>query len=62
MALEIIILSEVSQRQILYDVTYMWNLNYYTNQHVHETQTHKHREQTLPSGKGVEEERIGSLE
>ena len=24
--LEIMILSEISQRQILYDVTYMWNL------------------------------------
>ena len=27
MDLEIIILCEVSQRQILYDITYMWNLN-----------------------------------
>ena len=26
MGLEIIILSEVSQRQKLYDITYMWNL------------------------------------
>ena len=26
MDLEIIILSEVRQRQILYDITYMWNL------------------------------------
>ena len=26
MGLEIIILSEVNQRQILYDITYMWNL------------------------------------
>ena len=26
MDLEIIILSEESQRQILYDITYMWNL------------------------------------
>ena len=26
MDLEIIILSEVSQRQISYDITYMWNL------------------------------------
>ena len=26
MDLEIIILSEVSQRQILYNITYMWNL------------------------------------
>ena len=27
MDLEIIILSEISQRQISYDITYMWNLN-----------------------------------
>ena len=26
MDLEVIILSEVSQRQISYDITYMWNL------------------------------------
>ena len=31
MDLEIIILRE---RQILYDITYMWNLKYDTNQHV----------------------------
>ena len=31
MALEIIMLSEVSQRQISYDITYMWNLKYDTN-------------------------------
>ena len=32
MGLEIIILSEVNQRQILYDITYMWNLKYDTNE------------------------------
>ena len=39
--LEIIILSEVSQkeRQIPYDITYMWNLKYGTNEHIYETET-----------------------
>ena len=31
MDLEIIILSEVSQRQIPYDITYMWNVKNTTN-------------------------------
>ena len=39
MDLEIIILSEVSQRQISYDITYMWNLKYDTNKHIYETET-----------------------
>ena len=43
MDLDIIILSEVSQRQISYDIAYMWNLKkmqmkLYTKQ----KQTHKH--------------------
>ena len=32
MNLEIIMLSEISQRQIPYDITYMWNLKYDTNE------------------------------
>ena len=32
MDLEIIILSEVNQRQILYEITYMWNLKNSTNE------------------------------
>ena len=32
MDLEIVILSEASQRQISYDITYMWNLKYDTNE------------------------------
>jgi len=37
MQLEIIILSEVkSERQIPYDITYMWNLNYDTNETTYE--------------------------
>ena len=54
---EIIILSEVSQRQI-HDITYMWNLikmiqmNLYTKQ----KQTHRYRKQTYgyQRGKGGE--------
>ena len=46
MDLEIIILSEVSQREIPYDITYMWNLkmiqmNVFTKQ----KETHRHRKQ-----------------
>ena len=38
--LEIIMLRNVSQkgRQIPYDITYMWNLKYDTNEHAYETQ------------------------
>ena len=41
MDLEIIILSEVSQkkRQIPHDITYMWNLKYDTNEPIYETET-----------------------
>ena len=37
--LEIIILSEVRQRQIPYGITYMWNLKYDLNKHIYETKT-----------------------
>ena len=41
MQLEITTLSEVSQRerQIPYDITYMWNLKYDTNEPIYETET-----------------------
>ena len=39
MDLEIIILSEVSQKEIPYDITYMWNLKYDTNEFIYETET-----------------------
>ena len=43
MDLEIIILSEVSQsgreRQISYDITYMWNLKYATNELIYKIET-----------------------
>ena len=38
MNLEIIMLSEISQRQIPYDITYMWNLKYDTNELTYKTE------------------------
>ena len=32
-------LSEVGERQILYDIIYMWNLNYGTNKPIYKTET-----------------------
>ena len=37
--LEIVILSEVSQRQISYDITYLKNLRNGTNELIYETET-----------------------
>ena len=34
-----IILSEVSKRQTLYNITYMWNLKYNTNELIYKTET-----------------------
>ena len=39
MDLEIVMLSEVNQRQIPCDITYMWNLKYDTNELTYETET-----------------------
>ena len=39
MDLKIIILSEVGQRQISYDIAYMWNLKYDTNELIYKTET-----------------------
>ena len=39
MNLGVIILSEVSQRQILYDITYTRNLKYNTNELIYKTET-----------------------
>ena len=38
MDLEIIILSEVNQRQISYGIAYGWNLNYDTNELIYQTE------------------------
>ena len=48
-------------RQIPYDITYMWNLKYDTNQHIYETKTDSQIQRTdlwLPR---VREGRNGSL-
>ena len=58
--LEIIILGEVRERQITYDITYMWNLNYDTNLFTRLKQTHRHKKQTYghQSGKRVWDDQI----
>ena len=39
MDLENIMLNEISQRQILYDITYTWNLKNNTNESIYKTET-----------------------
>ena len=41
----IIILKKVRKRQILYNITYMWNLKYGTNEFIYKkrNKTHRHR-------------------
>ena len=55
MDLEIIILSEVRERQISYDITYMWNLKNDTHELIYKTETDSQTYKTnlwLPTGKG----------
>ena len=64
MDLENTTLSEVRERQIPYDVTYMWNLKYDTNEHIYKTETDSliySTDLSLSRGKWVGEGRIGSL-
>ena len=55
MDLEIIILSEVSQKEKdKHDITYMWNLKYDTNELIYETETDSQTQKTdlwLPKGR-----------
>ena len=44
MNLEIIIVSEVRERHIPYDIAYTWNLKYDSNEFVEQKQTHRYRE------------------
>ena len=44
MDLEMIILGEVSQRQIPQDITYMWNLKYDTNELIYETKLYSQKQ------------------
>ena len=39
MSLENTIFGEVNQRQILYDITYMWNIKNNTNEFIYKTET-----------------------
>ena len=62
MDLEIIILSEASQRQISYDITYIWNLQYDTNELICKTERDSQTWKTnlrLPKGKVVEGSKLG---
>ena len=64
MDLEIVILSEVSQKEkeIPCDTTYIWNLKYDTNELIYERETDSQTYRTdlwLPRGRGVGEGRIG---
>jgi len=56
MDLEIIILSEVSQKEKdkYHDITYVWNLKYDTNEHIHEIETDSqtYRTNVLVMGEG----------
>ena len=65
MQLEVLILSEVSQKEKdkHHDITQMWNLNYETNQQVYKTETDSQTWRTdlwLSRGRAGER-RIGSL-
>ena len=66
MQLDILILGEVSQkkRQILYDITYMWNLKYGTDESIYKTEKDLQTWRTdswLPRGRGTGVGWIGSL-
>ena len=65
MDLEIIIPSMPErERQILYNITYMWNLKYDTNEHTCKTERDSQTQRTdlcLPRGRVGEGGRIGSL-
>ena len=47
-------LSEVSQReiQILYNISYMWNLKYSTTESMYKTETESHRKQLIVTKAG----------
>ena len=64
MGLEIIVLSEVNQteRQMSYDITYMWNLKNDTNELIYKTEIDSQTLKThlwLPKGKGGGRDKLG---
>ena len=40
------------ERQILYNITYMWNLKYDTNEHIYETETDIGNRLVVAKGEG----------
>ena len=57
-----IILSEVRQRQISYDITFMWNLKNDINELIYKTETDSQTQKTnlwLPKGKGQGRDKLG---
>ena len=56
--------SEVRERQVLYDMTYMWNIKYGTNVLISKTETDSQtwrEELWLPRGMGRQWEGLGVL-
>ena len=51
------------EREIPYDITYIWSIKYNTNEHIYETETDSNREQTCgcQGGGRLGEGRIKSL-
>ena len=52
------------ERQISYDIIYMWNLKYDTNEFIYKAETDSQTRRTdlwWPRGRGVEEAKTGSL-
>ena len=50
-----------SEREIPYDISYMWNLTDYTNEHIYQAKTDSQREQAMVSKgkKGQRREGLG---
>ena len=60
--LKVIILSKVSQRQISYNISYMQNLKYDTNELIYKTETDPQAQKTnfwLPKGKAGGGDKLG---
>ena len=49
------------ERQIPYDITYMWNLKYDTNEPIYETQGHREQAVVAGVGRGLGEGWSGRL-
>ena len=61
---EMIMLNELVRKQILYDITYMWNLKYNTNQYIYKPKTDSQTKRIdlyLPKGWGGGEQRIENM-